>query len=85
MDMISMIAERKNYYIKQSFISKTQEELDEYKVWEIKNDELLGDIINQVERRDQRRKRERFFYVFKAFTKFMRYIENVIDLYFIQL
>jgi hypothetical protein len=49
MDLISMIADRRDYYVNVSFICDDANKKDQFKVWEIKNMKLLGDIIDQVE------------------------------------
>ena len=37
MDLISMIADRKDYYVNLSFICDGANKKDQFKVWEIKN------------------------------------------------
>ena len=72
-----MIADRKDYYVNLSFICDGANKKDQFKVWEIKNTQLLGDIIDQAEWKQKRKKREFFKYMIKGFSKFMKQIENV--------
>ena len=51
MDLISTLADRKDYYVKLNFIAEDPEKRDKFKVWEIKNMSYFGDIIDQDERK----------------------------------
>ena len=37
MDLIAMLADRKDYFVKLNFVSADPEKKDSFKVWEIKN------------------------------------------------
>ena len=70
MEQLTEIAERKDYYMKQSWVKEGDLEVDMFKVWEIKDSQLLGDIIDQVERNQRReilKKRKEFKYVLGSF------------------
>jgi len=56
MDLITTIAERKDYYLRLSFVKEITD-LGGFKVWELKNLELLGVVIDQVERKQLRKRR----------------------------
>ena len=77
MENLSEIAERKDYGSKMGFFKAEELKKDRFKVWEIKNTSLLGDIIDQEAYRHNRRTRDYFFYTLKNFSRFVRLVENV--------
>ena len=66
MYLITRIAERKDYYLKLNFMEERADR-EEFKVWELRNLGVLGKVIDQVERKKQRKRREVFRFTLKSF------------------
>ena len=79
-DIILQIADKKDYYVKLAFVPMSQEQIEMFKVWELKDLKLIGNIIDLEVWKRQRKKRDFFIYMIKSFSKFMRLIETVFHL-----
>ena len=80
MDQLSEIAERKDYYSKQSWVKEGDVDTDRMKVYQIKDTQLLGNAIDGVDGRQYRevpKKQKQFKAILRTFQGLVRLVDNV--------